>query len=230
MGCTCVSVGNVYENEINNYWKSLPIRKMSPREYIENFESFNINQIKDKRRDEFITMFFNQGKNNTMTKNLFFTKFTQLNNSKNKDDFSLFIYSLFFITKREKLAEDYFIKYDKLLLSKCYSKKLDDETEKVYIEKEVLIEIVRYYVNLISANSTYLNALVDDKQDFVSEIERIYRKENQDQYIGILFQNYNQEVGLEDFFLNEYINIIDDSRVRDELYRIEIERESKANS
>jgi hypothetical protein len=230
MGCTCVSVGNIYESEINGYWKSLPIRRMSPSEYIDKFETFNINQIKDKRRDEFITIFFNQNKNNTITKNLFFTKFTQLNNSPNKDDFYFFIMSIFFLTKKEKSPKELFVKYDKLLLNKCYVQQVDEERIKEFIDKEVLMEILSFYINLISANCTYLNALVDDKQEFVSEMERIYKKENQDFYIRTLLQNYQKDVGLEDFFLNEYSNLIDDSRVRDELYRIEIERESKANN
>jgi hypothetical protein len=228
MGCTCASVGNIYELEINGYWKSLPIRKMGPGVFLDNFQTFNITQIKDKRRDEFITMFFNQGKNNTITKNLFFTKFTQLNNSKKKEDFIYFLMSFFFLIKREKSPLEYFIKYDKLLIEKCYSKKLnDDNVEHYFIDKEILNEIILNYVSLISITSTYLNALVDDKQDFVSEVERIYRKENQELYIKNLLQNHNKEVSLDDFFLNEYPIIIDDSKVREELYRIEIERESK---
>jgi hypothetical protein len=229
MGCTCASIGNVYESEINGYWNSLPIRKMTPNVYLENFQTFNILQIKDKKRDEFITLFFNQGKNNTISKNLFFTKFTQVNNSKKKDEFNFFLVSLFFLIKKEKNPKENFIKYDKLIIKKCYTKKLSNDVEHYYIDKDILIEIVANYINLISANSSYLNALVDDKQDFVSEVDRIYKKENQEQYIKNLLQSYNNEVDLDDFFLNEYAIITDDSRVREELYRIEIERENKKN-
>jgi hypothetical protein len=226
MGCTCVSLGYMYEAEINGYWKSLPIRKMSPSVYLDNFETFHISQIKDKKREEFITLFFNQGKNNTITKNLFFTKFTQLNNSKNKDEFNYFLLSLFFLTKREKNSKEFFIKYDKLLTNKIYSKTLN-EVEHQYIEKGLFLEIIGYYVNLISAYSAYLNALVDDKQDFVSEVERIYTKDNQDQYVKNLLQHYDIEVELDEFFLNEHTIISDDSKVREELYRIECDKENK---
>ena len=226
MGCTCVSVGNIYEAEINGYWKSLPIRKMSPSIYLENFETFHISQIKDKKRDEFITLFFNQGKNNTITKNLFFTKFTQLNNSKNKEEFNYFLLSLFFLTKKEKNPKEIFIRYDKLLTNKINSKTLGD-VEHQYVNKEVFVEILGNYVNLISANSAYLNGLVDDKQDFVNEVERIYKKENQEQFVKHLLQNYDKEVELDEFFLNEYTIISDDSKVREELYRIEFDRENK---
>ena len=219
MGCTCASSGYIYEPELSNFWKTLPIRKMTANVYLNNLGNFHIDQIKEKKRDEFISVFFIKSKDKQpIVKNMFFS----IISSMKRDDINYFLICLFFLTCDDANSKDSFIQLDKIYLNKCIE--ITGEMNYYTISKVEMEKIIEMYINLISYNCFFLDNLFDNRQDFIEDVRISFKYENQIYYIKQLLKNYDNHINLDDFFNKEYKELINDSIVREKIIRFEFER------
>ena len=219
MGCTCAGGGYIYEPELSNFWKTLPIKKMCPSVFKENIMKFHIDQIKEKKRDEFISQFFIKNKDKQpIVKYMFFTIISNLK----REELNYFIMCLFFLTSEDNNSKEIFLELDKIYLNK--SQEITNDNIFYCISKEELKRILQIYVNLISYNCIYLDNLFDNRQDFIEDVKNSFKIENQDYYIQELLKNYGNQINIDDFFKKEYKEVINHSIVREKIIRFEYDR------
>jgi hypothetical protein len=213
MGCVCGTRHN-YDRVFTDYWKVLSIRYMKADTYCEKIKSYRMRSLlyDVNMKNKFITDFFDSSYNKPITKEMIYDKINTFKTETND-----FLLSLIFLTIKDKdKAKKAFQELDKFY--DIGSVVVKDNT--LYIRKVKLVDILVYYVNLISLYSvTYLATLSDDKQDCIHEMSENFKFEFQITLINNWLEKYAHSdfINFEEFFENEYFQFADDVAVRDGL-------------
>jgi hypothetical protein len=143
-----------------------------------------------------------------------------MKSSQEKGGEHLIVLACLFLVKKSSMdAKSSFIS-----LASNYLKKfvVNEPTKTPQIKKEQMIEIITFYVNLISLFSVKeISSHAQNKKEFEAQMERIFSQQVQQFYISELMQPYKDDwVDLDKFFESQYMILTDDVKIRERLTAI----------
>jgi hypothetical protein len=219
MGCHCSGRQN-YESVFKDFWGKIKLREITVKEYVESLKTnLKKGNITENRwmtiTDKLLT---NPELAETST-SLFINA---LKNVDKEKQYLLFLSLLFLCHKNSHDAKKYFTECIKIYFNKDFAPKVKEENDEIFLNKSRLMEIVSFYINLISLFSVkeLSNLCAGNKKDFEMHLEKVFDQEIQRLYLEEeLLQNYKEDelINLTNFFEKEYIDLTDDSKIRERL-------------
>jgi hypothetical protein len=220
MGACCTARSSI-ETEINDFWKSLKIRESDPVDLFKKIKS-NSNILNNRlMARDFKTDFVESFLINEENKEDCLLFFSQLyNNNYNDNDPLLnqyFFISLFFLTKPSFSAKTK--KHFKDTAEIFNFKSTKNEKNVITYQVELLKNIIRYYVNLISLEVVKGFPPISTKQEF-DGLKEIFSLNNQNLYVEELFSKFEEKSITLDVFWTLFPTLCDDIKIRDSLMKI----------
>jgi len=192
MGIACCNSKSSIEMEMNDFWNSIKIREMDPSKVQESIKTklkiTGERLVATDFDNDFIEVYFSSEENKDKVKSFFRELYDKYSKSENASDLKYFFISMFFLTNTKFTAG---AKRHFKDITKLFNFSLSENEKKVVTyKKELLFNITKFYVNLISLTTAQNFAPVAIKTNN-QELINAFDMENQEEYINKLFKSFD---------------------------------------
>jgi hypothetical protein len=222
MGQTCACLRS--DSEISDFWSSLSLRKLPPADWrkiikTKQDKTGDNKNIPENNWKQLVSVNIANADKKDIAEKIFVNA---MNKSEAKLSQGYLLISLLFLCEKD-LADSKAVKQAFIELSADYGFRnyfKVDEKGVYHITKAKLLELVSFYVDLISLFG--VNFLFSGKKEVAESLQKIYSEDIQKNYIdNVLFKSYSDEyVSLDAFFGSQYAFLINDEGIRESLWRI----------
>lgn len=212
--CACGNRTN-YETLYNDFFKDLIIRRKQITDYKEMVKiHISKGNATDKKMLQLIDKILKHEEQNEMSIQFW----TDAKKRKETEQRTLFLAIIFLCIKNKDEAQKAF----KELSSICFGQKskFEEKNSDIYVEKEYLLHIVKFYIELISQIAiNHISILSFNKLEFENYLNCVFSEKVIEKYMDDLFNRYDNidKINLFEFFDFYYENLANDSKVRSDL-------------
>ena len=237
MGTACACTRS--DSELSDFWHKIEIRKINSKDWkdlvkFRKDKSGETKNIPEKSWKSMINLNLSQPERKECSENLFVNA---MKKSEAMNSQQYLLLSLIFLCERDLSHHSKEVKQVFIDMSSEYAInqffKTDEKGIK-YVRKDKLLEILTFYVDLISLSG--VSALYSGKKEIVESLQQIYSEEIQRKYIEeTLIKEYPEEyVNLDLFFAHQYPLLCNDEGIREVLWFIhdkktQLEQKRKAD-